>query len=141
MKLNQIYEQIIKKQTFLCVGLDSDIEKIPEHLLKLNEAVFEFNKQIIDETYKYCVSYKINTAFYESRGVKGWKTLQKTAEYIKNNYPDIFLIADAKRGDIGNTSKMYAKAFFENMPFDAVTVAPYMGSDSVKPFWIIPINL
>lgn len=134
MTIKDIYKQIDKKKSFLCVGLDSDIDKIPKHLLKLDDPVFEFNKQIIDATHDLSISYKPNTAFYECRGAKGWKSLEKTANYIKQNYPEIFLIADAKRGDIGNTSKMYAKTFFENMPFDAVTVAPYMGSDSVQPF-------
>ena len=123
--------QIKQKQSFLCVGLDTDIKKIPTHLLDLEDPIFEFNKQIIDATKEYCMAYKPNIAFYESRGVSGWNSLQKTLDYIPN---DIFTIADAKRGDIGNTSNMYARAFFENMNFDAVTVAPYMGSDSVTPF-------
>lgn len=123
--------QIKKKHSFLCVGLDTDIKKIPPHLLELEDPIFEFNKQIIDATKDFCVAYKPNIAFYESMGVSGWKSLQKTLDYIPN---EIFTIADAKRGDIGNTSNMYARAFFENMSFDSVTVAPYMGSDSVTPF-------
>jgi len=134
MTTSKLYNQIKEKESFLCVGLDTDIEKIPSHLLKFEDPVFEFNKQIIDATADLAISYKPNTAFYETRGAEGWKSLEKTATYIKKNYPDLFLIADAKRGDIGNTSKMYAKAFFEKMKFDAVTVAPYMGEDSVKPF-------
>ena len=131
MDKQQLITQIKQKQSFLCVGLDADIKKIPTHLLELEDPIFEFNKQIIDATKEYCMAYKPNIAFYESRGVSGWNSLQKTLEYIPN---DIFTIADAKRGDIGNTSNMYARAFFENMNFDAVTVAPYMGSDSVTPF-------
>ena len=134
MTTNLLYKNIQKKKSFLCIGLDTDIEKIPSFLLNFNDPVFEFNKQIIDATHDLVIAYKPNTAFYESCGSKGWLALEKTADYIKSNYPDIFLIADAKRGDIGNTSKMYAKAFFEKMNFDAVTVAPYMGEDSVKPF-------
>lgn len=139
-----LIEQIRKKQTYLCVGLDSDIEKIPQHLQAYPDAQFEFNKQIIDATLDHCVAYKINTAFYESQGVKGWETLHKTINYIPETH---FTIADAKRGDIGNTSTQYAKAFFERMDFDAVTVAPYMGEDSVKPFlqyegkWTILLGL
>ena len=131
MDKQQLITQIKQKQSFLCVGLDTDIKKIPTHLLELEDPIFEFNKQIIDATKEYCMAYKPNIAFYESRGVSGWHSLQKTLDYIPN---DIFTIADAKRGDIGNTSDMYARAFFENMNFDAVTVAPYMGSDSVTPF-------
>lgn len=131
MTKEELIEQIRKKQSFLCVGLDTDISKIPSHLLSEKDPVFAFNKQIIDATLPYCVSYKINTAFYESIGSKGWESLEKTAEYLPN---EIFSIADAKRGDIGNTTDMYAKAFFENMSFDAVTVAPYMGADSIAPF-------
>ena len=139
-----LIEQIKKKQTYLCVGLDTDIEKIPQHLLSAKDPQFEFNKQIIDATIDHCVSYKINTAFYESQGVKGWEALHKTVSYIPKTH---FTIADAKRGDIGNTSTQYAKAFFEQMDFDAVTVAPYMGEDSVKPFleyegkWTILLGL
>ncbi len=135
-----LFEQIEKKNSYLCVGLDTDLEKIPKHLLSSSDPVFEFNKQIIDATHKYCVAYKPNIAFYEALGSKGWDSLQKTLEYIP---PDIFTIADAKRGDIGNTSSLYAKAFFETMDFDSITVAPYMGEDSVKPFlkfdgkWVI----
>ena len=131
MDKQQLITQIKQKQSFLCVGLDTDIKKIPIHLLELEDPIFEFNKQIIDATKEYCMAYKPNIAFYESRGVSGWNSLQKTLDYIPN---DIFTIADAKRGDIGNTSDMYARAFFENMNFDAVTVSPYMGSDSVTPF-------
>ena len=131
MTKTELIFQIKQKQSFLCVGLDTDIKKIPTHLLELEDPIFEFNKQIIDATKEYCVAYKPNIAFYESMGVSGWNSLQKTLDYIPN---DIFTIADAKRGDIGNTSKMYARTFFENMNFDAVTVAPYMGSDSVTPF-------
>ncbi len=131
MTRQELITQIKKKKSFLCIGLDTDIKKIPTHLLDLEDPIFEFNKQIIDATKDLCVAYKPNIAFYESMGVGGWKSLQKTLDYILN---DIFTIADAKRGDIGNTSSMYAKAFFEKMSFDSVTVAPYMGSDSVTPF-------
>lgn len=134
MTYQNIVDQIQLKKSFLCVGLDTDIKKMPEHLKDAPNAIFEFNKAIVDATAAYTVSYKPNIAFYESMGVKGWQQLEMTVEYIKANYPEIFLIADAKRGDIGNTSKMYAEAFFKNMNFDAVTVAPYMGADSVKPF-------
>ena len=134
MTSKNLFSNIQRKKSYLCVGLDSAFEKIPEHLKKYERPVFEFNKQIIDATAEYAVAYKPNLAFYEYRGIDGWKDLELTADYIKTNYPDIFLIADAKRGDIGNTSKMYAKAFFENMNFDAVTIAPYMGEDSVSPF-------
>jgi orotidine-5'-phosphate decarboxylase len=130
----QLFNNIVKKRSFLCVGLDTEIDKIPPFLLKTKDPVFEFNKCIIDTTSKYAVAYKPNVAFYESNGAKGWNSLEATARYIKENYPDIFIIADAKRGDIGNTSKMYARAFLENLPFDAITVAPYMGEDSVTPF-------
>lgn len=131
MNRNQIIEQIRSKKSYLCIGLDTDIEKIPPHLLADPDPVFSFNKAIIDATQELCVSYKINTAFYESLGSKGWESLEKTVDYIPKN---IFTIADAKRGDIGNTSSQYAKAFFETLHFDAITVAPYMGADSVKPF-------
>jgi orotidine-5'-phosphate decarboxylase len=131
MTRHELIYQIKKKKSFLCIGLDTDIRKIPTHLLELEDPIFEFNKLIIDATKDLCVAYKPNIAFYESRGIKGWESLQKTLAYIPN---DIFTIADAKRGDIGNTSKMYARAFFENMNFDSVTVTPYMGSDSVTPF-------
>lgn len=130
----QIIEQIFKKKTFLCVGLDTDLKKIPQHLLTTEDPIFEFNKAIIDHTAEYCVAYKPNTAFYESQGVKGWMALQKTISYLKENYPAHFVIADAKRGDIGNTATMYAEAFFNEMKADAITVAPYMGKDSVEPF-------
>ena len=127
----QLFSQINQKQTFLCVGLDTDIKKIPTHLLTFDDPVFEFNKQIIDATKDLCVAYKPNIAFYESMGVSGWESLKKTLDYIPE---DFLIIADAKRGDIGNTASMYAKTFFEYLDFDAVTVAPYMGSDSVIPF-------
>lgn len=134
MTREQLFENIRNKKSFLCVGLDSDIAKIPEHLFENEDALFEFNKAIIDATAPYCVAYKPNLAFYESLGLEGWDVLDRTVEYIKSNYPDQFIIADAKRGDIGNTSTMYAKTFLGNMDFDSVTVAPYMGEDSVKPF-------
>lgn len=130
----QLFSNIVRKRSFLCVGLDSEIDKIPSFLLKLKDPVFAFNRRIIDATHKYAVAYKPNIAFYESSGANGWLTLEATVKYIRKEYPDIFIIADAKRGDIGNTSRMYAQAFFKNMPFDAVTVAPYMGEDSVVPF-------
>ena len=144
MTRKQLIEQIQLKKSYLCVGLDTDISKIPAHLQTYPDAVFEFNKQIIDATQDLCVAYKINTAFYEAMGVKGWLAMEKTVNYIPKNQ---FTIADAKRGDIGNTSTQYAKAFFEAMDFDAITVAPYMGEDSVKPFlefknkWAIVLGL
>ncbi len=134
MTTQQLLQQIQQKQSFLCVGLDVDLTKIPEHLLQYEDPIFEFNKRIIDATHDLAVSYKPNTAFYEAYGIKGWKSLEKTIRYINEKYPDIFTIADAKRGDIGNTSSMYAKAFLEDLDFDSVTVAPYMGKDSVEPF-------
>jgi len=134
MTTQNLIDQIRIKKSFLCVGLDVDLNKIPKHLLELEDPLFEFNKAIIDATHDLTVSYKPNTAFYEAYGLKGWTSLQKTINYINENYPDIFTIADAKRGDIGNTSTMYAKAFFEDLNFDSVTVAPYMGKDSVEPF-------
>ena len=134
MTIQQLVQQIKTKQSFLCIGLDVDLTKIPKHLLELEDPIFEFNKAIIDATHDLCVSYKPNTAFYEAYGIKGWQSLQKTINYINENYSEIFTIADAKRGDIGNTSTMYAKAFFEDLNFDSVTVAPYMGKDSVEPF-------
>lgn len=134
MTTQQLIQQIRLKKSFLCIGLDVDLTKIPAHLLQLEDPIFEFNKAIIDATHDLCVSYKPNTAFYEAYGIKGWQSLQKTINYINENYPEIFTIADAKRGDIGNTSSMYAKAFFEDLNFDSVTVAPYMGKDSVEPF-------
>lgn len=134
MTTTQLISQIRRKQSFLCIGLDVDPTKIPPHFLTLGDPVFEFNKAIIDATHDLCVSYKPNTAFYEANGIKGWESLQKTIDYINRNHPDIFTIADAKRGDIGNTSAMYAKAFLEDLNFDSVTVAPYMGKDSVEPF-------
>lgn len=147
MNKQQLFENIKRKQSFLCVGLDTDIKKIPEHLLKEEDPVFAFNQAIIDATAPYCIAYKPNLAFYESMGVKGWIAFEKTVEYIKKNYPDQFIIADAKRGDIGNTSAMYARTFFEELDIDAVTVAPYMGEDSVTPFltyegkWVILLAL
>ena len=134
MNSSQLFGNIVKKRSFLCVGLDTETEKIPEFLKNRRDPIFEFNKKIIDATVEYAVAYKPNVAFYESAGPAGWTALEKTVKYIRKEYPDIFIIADAKRGDIGNTSKMYAKEFFENMAFDAVTVAPYMGEDSVTPF-------
>jgi len=134
MTTQQLIQQIKTKKSFLCIGLDVDLTKIPKHLLALEDPIFEFNKAIIDATHDLCVSYKPNTAFYEAYGLKGWQSLEKTINYINENYPDIFTIADAKRGDIGNTSTMYAKAFLEDLNFDSVTVAPYMGKDSVEPF-------
>jgi orotidine 5''-phosphate decarboxylase, subfamily 2 len=147
MNSQQIFEQICQKQSFLCVGLDSDINKIPHHLRNEKYSLFEFNKQIIDATAKYCISYKPNLAFYEACSENGLIQLEMTVDYIKTNYPEIFVIADAKRGDIGNTSQMYAQAFFEKMNFDAVTLSPYMGEDTAKPFfsfadkWIILLAL
>ena len=134
MTTEQLITQIRTKKSFLCIGLDVDLTKIPQHLLVSEDPIFEFNKAIIDATHDLCVSYKPNTAFYEAYGIKGWQSLQNTINYINSNYPEIFTIADAKRGDIGNTSSMYAKAFFEDLNFDSVTVAPYMGRDSVEPF-------
>ncbi|OIQ19435.1 orotidine-5'-phosphate decarboxylase [Lacinutrix sp. MedPE-SW] len=134
MTTKQLVTQINKKNSFLCIGLDVDLNKIPQHLLNLEDPIFEFNKAIIDATHHLCVAYKPNTAFYEAYGLKGWKSLEKTINYLNKNFPEIFTIADAKRGDIGNTSTMYAKAFFEDLAFDSVTVAPYMGKDSVEPF-------
>lgn len=147
MNYTQIIDNIKRKKSFLCVGLDADMRKIPRFLLRQKDPVFEFNKQIIDETNNVAVAYKPNLAFYESRGAEGWNSLRKTVRYVRSKYPDMFLIADAKRGDIGNTSGLYARAFFEEMDFDAITVAPYMGLDSVSPFldypdrWIIILAL
>ena len=147
MTRKELIEQIFTKKTFLCVGLDTDIKKIPEHLLKEEDPIFAFNKAIIDATALYCVAYKPNLAFYESMGVKGWISFEKTIQYLNENYPQHFIIADAKRGDIGNTSAMYARTFFEEMNIDALTVAPYMGEDSVTPFlqydgkWVILLAL
>ncbi|MCL5129575.1 orotidine-5'-phosphate decarboxylase [Algibacter sp. L4_22] len=134
MTTKQLIEQIKIKKSFLCIGLDVDLNKIPQHLLKEEDPIFAFNKAIIDATHHLCVAYKPNTAFYEAYGIKGWKSLEKTIKYLNKNYSEIFTIADAKRGDIGNTSTMYAKAFFEDLAFDSVTVAPYMGKDSIEPF-------
>ena len=134
MTTEQLVAQIHLKKSFLCIGLDVDISKIPKHLLELEDPIFAFNKAIIDATHHLCVAYKPNTAFYEAYGIKGWQALEKTIKYLNKQYPEIFTVADAKRGDIGNTSTMYAKAFFEDLAFDSVTVAPYMGKDSVEPF-------
>lgn len=147
MNRQQLIHQIFTKKTFLCVGLDTDISKIPEHLKNETDPIFAFNKAIIDATAPYCVAYKPNLAFYESYGLKGMMAFEKTIQYLKNHYPTHFIIADAKRGDIGNTSKMYARTFFEEYDLDSVTVAPYMGEDSVKPFleyngkWVILLAL
>lgn len=147
MNRQQLIHQIFTKKTFLCVGLDTDISKIPEHLKNETDPIFAFNKAIIDATAPYCVAYKPNLAFYESYGLKGMMAFEKTIQYLKDHYPTHFIIADAKRGDIGNTSKMYARTFFEEYDFDSVTVAPYMGEDSVKPFleyngkWVILLAL
>ena len=147
MNKQQLTENIKRKKTFLCVGLDTDLKKIPEHLLKEEDPMFAFNKAIIDATADYCIAYKPNLAFYESAGLQGWQAFEKTVRYIRDNYPDQFIIADAKRGDIGNTSMMYARTFFEELDVDAVTVAPYMGEDSVTPFlgykdkWVILLAL
>lgn len=138
MNQQQLLEQIKRKRSFLCVGLDTDIQKIPQHLLETSDPVFSFNKEIIDATAEFTVAYKPNLAFYESQGSKGMMSLEKTVSYIKSKFPNIFLIADAKRGDIGNTSNLYARAFFGKQHYDAVTVAPYMGEDSVKPFMTYP---
>ena len=147
MNKQQLFEHICRKKSFLCVGLDTDIKKIPQHLLQDEDPIFAFNKVIIDATADLCVAYKPNLAFYESLGIEGWKAFEKTVRYIKGNHPDQFIIADAKRGDIGNTSEMYARSFFEHLDIDSVTVAPYMGEDSVKPFlnypghWVIVLGL
>jgi len=144
MTRTDLISQIKKKKSFLCVGLDTDLRKIPQHLLKYEDPVFEFNKQIIEATAKYCVAYKPNIAFYEALGTRGWESLEKTMQYMPD---DVFTIADAKRGDIGNTSSLYARAFFEHLSFDSITVAPYMGEDSVLPFleydgkWVILLTL
>lgn len=147
MNREQLFEQIRKKRSFLCIGLDTDMLKIPSFLKATSDPVFSFNKEIIDATADLCVAYKPNLAFYESLGAAGWISLEKTVSYIREKYPEQFIIADAKRGDIGNTSNLYARAFFDHMDFDAVTVAPYMGEDSVKPFmtyldkWVILLAL
>ena len=134
MKIEHLISQIHKKKSFLCVGLDTDLEKIPQHLLKEEDPIFAFNKAIIDATHPFCVAYKPNIAFYEAYGLSGWKSLERTMDYLNAKHPEMFTIADAKRGDIGNTSTRYAKAFFETMDFDSITIAPYMGKDSVEPF-------
>lgn len=147
MKYKQLVDQIRAKKSFLCVGLDTDPAKLPSCLIDKEDAVFEFNRRIIDATAPYCIAYKPNLAFYEANGVEGWVSLERTIGYIRENYPEMFIIADAKRGDIGNTSKLYARTFFEHMDVDALTVAPYMGSDSVTPFlgyegkWVILLAL
>lgn len=134
MKYNYLEKNIKSKKSFLCLGLDTDIDRIPKHLLKNDDPVFEFNKSMVDKLHSKIVAIKINTAFYEVRGSKGWVSLERTINYINSNYPELFTIADAKRADIGNTSKMYAKAFFQQMPFDSITLSPYMGYDSVTEF-------
>ncbi len=147
MTREELYQNILRKKSFLCVGLDTDISKIPQHLLNGEDPIFTFNKEIIDATADFCIAYKPNLAFYESNGLKGLQALYKTIDYLHTNYPDQFIIADAKRGDIGNTSKMYAESFFDEMNVDSVTVAPYMGQDSVTPFlghdgkWVILLAL
>jgi orotidine-5'-phosphate decarboxylase len=148
MNKQELFENIRRKRSFLSIGLDTDIYKIPRHIReKSDDPLFQFNRQIIDNTADLCVAYKINVAFFESEGAKGWLSLERTAEYIRKNFPEQFIIADAKRGDIGNTSNLYARAFFDHMDFDAVTVAPYMGEDSIKPFmtyldrWVIVLAL
>jgi len=147
MNAKELKNIIKEKRTLLCVGLDPDIDKIPEHLKKLDDPFFEFNKQIIDATHDLAISFKLNSAFYEAHGVKGWISMEKTIKYIKDNYPSLLTIADAKRGDIGNTAKMYAKAFFDDMDFDAITITPYMGKDTAEPFleykdkWVILLAL
>lgn len=147
MNCQELFENIRRKKSFLCVGLDTDIRKIPTHLQGRENAIFTFNKAIIDATADLCVAYKPNLAFYESLGLEGWKAFEDTVRYIRTTYPDMLIIADAKRGDIGNTSEMYARSFFEHLDIHAVTVAPYMGEDSVKPFlnyenrWVIVLGL
>ena len=140
MTRKELVENIRRKRSFLCVGLDTDLRKIPQHLLDDPEPIVAFNRAIIDATAPYCVAYKPNLAFYESLGTEGWIALEKTMKYIREKYPDQFIIADAKRGDIGNTSKLYARSFFEHLNVDAITVAPYMGSDSVSPFLATKAN-
>lgn len=147
MNRQQLVEQIRKKKSFLCIGLDSDMKKIPPHMLNCDDPQFEFNKEIVDSTHYYAIAYKPNLAFYEAEGAKGWASFEKIVRYIKATYPEIFIIADAKRGDILNTSSLYARAFFETLPCDAMTVAPYMGEDSVSPFleypdkWVVLLDL
>lgn len=147
MKRTELVDNIKRKKSFLCVGLDTDIKKLPSCLEKNSDSIFAFNKAIIDATAPYCVAYKPNLAFYESLGIAGWKVLEDTIKYLKENYPDQFIIADAKRGDIGNTSQLYARSFFEHLDVDSITVAPYMGKDSVTPFlgyegkWVILLAL
>lgn len=147
MNKQQLIDNIRAKHSFLCVGLDTDLKKVPAHLFNEEDPIFAFNKAIVDATAPYCVAYKPNLAFYECYGLKGWAALEKTVKYIKENYPDQFIIADAKRGDIGNTSSMYARSLFGEMDFDSITVAPYMGEDSVTPFlqyegkWVILLAL
>lgn len=138
MNRNELVTQIKSKRSFLCVGLDTALEKIPKHLLDTEDPIYEFNRQIIDATHEMSVAFKPNIAFYEGLGAKGWMSLEKTINYLNTNYPEVFTIADAKRGDIGNTSLQYARAFLSNLNFDAITVAPYMGEDSISPFLSIP---
>lgn len=147
MNYQELFETIASKRSFLCVGLDTEINKLPAPVMEYEDPVFEFNRRIIDSTSEYAVAYKPNVAFYESNGISGWKSLEATLKYIRDYYPGILVIADAKRGDIGNTSRMYARAFFEELDFDAITVAPYMGEDSVTPFldypgkWVVILAL
>lgn len=147
MNKSQLFDQILRKQSFLCVGLDTDIKKVPEHLLDSNDPIYNFNKAIINATAPYCVAFKPNLAFYEDSGLQGWLAFEKTVAYIKQRFPDMLIIADAKRGDIGNTSQLYAHTFFNNMKVDALTVAPYMGEDSIRPFlgyqekWVVLLAL
>ena len=147
MTYSELYKQIQQKRSFLCVGLDTDINRIPTHLLDSEDPVFEFNRQIVEATLDYAVAYKPNLAFYEAQGEKGWQSLRRTIQYIRNAQPSVFVLADAKRGDIGNTSGLYAKAFFDDLKADAVTLAPYMGSDTVMPFlkyenkWVVLLAL
>lgn len=147
MNKEHLINQIFRKKSFLCIGLDTDIDKIPKYLIEFDDPIFEFNRSIIDATAEYAIAYKPNTAFYEVYGAKGWKSLDNTIQYIKERYPDIMVIADAKRGDIGNTSYNYARAFFDGLQADAITVAPYMGFDSIEPFlnfddkWVILLAL
>ena len=147
MKYSELVQHIKEKKSLLCIGLDSDFDKIPEHLKKYEDPIFEFNKQIIDATHEYAIAYKPNTAFYEALGYKGWRSLERTADYLNEQYPDHLTIADAKRGDIGNTSKKYAEAFFDRMDFDAITINPYLGKDAADPFleyedkWVILLGL
>ena len=134
MKIKKLENQIREKKSFLCIGLDIDLDRIPSHLKGEQDPIFSFAKEIIDSTNKFAVAYKPNIAFFEAQGLSGWESLEKIINYLNSEYPEIFTIADAKRGDIGNTSNMYAKAFFQNLEFDSITISPYMGKDSVEPF-------